>query len=209
MIDSFPLWLRVRSLRLHSGSLMLWPWHPLEGKQNRWSFDTSSETAHPVESRITVSAGRTSGWVNKQSVSVSSSGPLWKQPVDGRVFVIAGSSVPFKSCLLLNENLLSSKNIFWIICHLMVGADWTEGHADWATTCQKVAVSRSIFEKSLIVKRRAGGEGFPSKRGMWPFYHPRCKAVLRGSHIGALSGPTASTFQHWLLLFHWPAHLNT
>lgn len=38
---------------------MLWPQHPLQGKQNRWSFDTSGEAAHPEESGIIVNALRT------------------------------------------------------------------------------------------------------------------------------------------------------
>lgn len=55
--------LRVTSLHLHSGSLMLGPLHPLEGKQNRWSFDTSSEIAHPVANNSQHSEDLSKHWV--------------------------------------------------------------------------------------------------------------------------------------------------
>lgn len=41
MIDRSTVWLRVRGMCLHSASLMHWVPHPLQGKQNRRSFDTS------------------------------------------------------------------------------------------------------------------------------------------------------------------------
>lgn len=43
MIDRSPAWLRVRGPWLHSASLMLWAPHPLQGKQNRRSFDTLAQ----------------------------------------------------------------------------------------------------------------------------------------------------------------------
>lgn len=72
----------VRILHLHSGSLMLWPRQPLKGKQNRWSFDIPRATAHPVECKIIVNTVRTSQWLSKHLVIVSSSGPLWEQHVE-------------------------------------------------------------------------------------------------------------------------------
>lgn len=65
-----PLRLRVRSLNLHSASLMLSQRHPLQGKQNRWSFDTSNQMAHPVENSITVRWGEDVG-LSEQPARVS------------------------------------------------------------------------------------------------------------------------------------------
>lgn len=78
--------------------------------------------------------------------------------------------------------------------------------ADATLNC-KATVSLAVRKKSLIVNCWAGEEGFPSKFGIWPFYHPwhykMCSELIHWK----LSGLSASTFQHWLLLFHWPAHL--